>query len=504
MTVKLDDAWETVLATSVILSGPHEGRPYKTEDFLVGLEEALEGKVGDHVLAFGPLNKNQEWHLTLNNPDSKDKLLLAGFITAKGKIFKIRSSDNRRFTARIHWAPPFAPNAAILKALQPYGEVQSINFERSKCLGFESVCTGIRTVVMTGDRRKVPHLINVTNPITSDRYELLVTIAGRPPLCLKCRQTGHYRRACKTPFCRHHGVYGHTTESCALDKATYATAMRNKKDDTDDTDSDDDEMTPRDPDERNATEPAVRDPVSRALSRACRTVAQDNALNERVKKAVWAMTDEERLAFRKAYKDMEKFVKTQHVYRPPPLATVRDKAPRTVAPVLVQAEVPGALPGTETVGDNSGPDIVDPPRLAEVDVATAATPGTGVASVVTLPVSAPPSVVGVILTPPTAEAVAESAPAKPLPDHSCSSGTLSVRPAQLLSSARNRSGANGASHSSDDTSSDEEPLPQWKLVKSKRRKKRKNTEMSPSNTVSDNSPKSGCLVIVTDSSFETF
>ena len=181
MTVKLDDAWETVLATSVVLSGPREGRPYKTEDFLVGLEEALEGKVGDHVLDFGPLNKNQQWHLTLNNTDSKDKLLLAGFITAKGKLFKIRSSDNRRFTASIHWAPPFAPNAAILKALQPYGEVQSINFEKSKCSGFESVCTGIHTVVMNGDRRKVPHLINVTNPITSDRYELLVTIAKRPP-----------------------------------------------------------------------------------------------------------------------------------------------------------------------------------------------------------------------------------------------------------------------------------------------------------------------------------
>ena len=136
---------------------------------------------------------------------------------------------------------------------------------------------------------------------------------------------------------------------------------------------------------------------------------------------------------------------------------------------------------TETDGDNSG--IVGAPRLAGVDVATAATPGTGVASEVTLSVSAPPSVVGVT----AAELVAESVPATLLPPH-----------------ARNRSGATGAAPSSDDTSSDEELLPQWKLVKSKRRKKRKNTEMSPCNTVSDSSPKSGCLVVVTDSSFETF
>ena len=147
-------------------------------------------------------------------------------------------------------------------------------------------------------------------------------------------------------------------------------------------------------------------------------------------------------------------MKTKHVYRPPPLATVggSDKAPRTAATVSVEAEMPEAPPVTETDGKNPG--IVVAPRLAGVGVATAATPGTAVASEVTLSVSAPPSVVGVILTPPAAEAVAESVPATPLPpaDHSCSSGTLSVRPAQLLSSARNRSGAAGAAPSSDDTS----------------------------------------------------
>ena len=82
MTPKLEDAWETVLATSVVLSGPYEGCPYKPKDFLVGLEDVLEGKVCDHVLAFGPLNKNHEWHLTLNNIQSKDKMLLAGFVIA--------------------------------------------------------------------------------------------------------------------------------------------------------------------------------------------------------------------------------------------------------------------------------------------------------------------------------------------------------------------------------------------------------------------------------------
>ena len=292
--------------------------------------------------------------------------------------------------------------------------------------------------------------------------------------------------------------------------------MRKTKEGSDDTDSEENEVTPRDHEGRSAT---VRDPASGALSAARRSVAQDNApinipdndLNDEVRKAVWAMTDEERLAFRKAAKDLEKFVKTKRAYRPPPLAAVAgsDKAPRTTAPdsvqakvletppvtetdgggtgvvdVSVRAEVPQALPVTEMDGDGTG---VVAPRQAGVDMATAATPGTGVASGETPSVSAPPSVVGVIVTPPAAETVADSVPATPLPppDRSCST--------------RNRSYATVAAPSSDDMSSDEEPRPQWNLVK--RRKKRK---MSPSNTVSDSSPKSGGLLIVTDSSFETY
>ena len=61
---------------------------------------------------------------------------------------------------------------------------------------------------------------------------------------------------------------------------------------------------------------------------------------------------------------------------------------------------------TETDGDGSG---VVSHRLAGVDGATAATSRTAVASEETP--TAPPSVVGVIVTPPTAEVVAESVPA---------------------------------------------------------------------------------------------
>ena len=81
-------------------------------------------------------------------------------------------------------------------------------------------------MTLGGDRKKLPHLTTIINPLNGQSYELLITVPGRAPLCLKCKQTGHFTRACQTPFCRHHNQYGHTTESCSFKKATYANVVR--------------------------------------------------------------------------------------------------------------------------------------------------------------------------------------------------------------------------------------------------------------------------------------
>lgn len=41
------------------------------------------------------------------------------------------------------------------------------------------------------ERLKIPHLLRF-----SDGMSALLTIPGRPPLCLKCSRVGHVRRVC--------------------------------------------------------------------------------------------------------------------------------------------------------------------------------------------------------------------------------------------------------------------------------------------------------------------
>ena len=87
--------------------------------------------------------------------------------------------------------------------------------------GSEGVATGIRSVVMSGNRDQIPHLLQVADPVTAENYKLLCVITGRKPLCLKCKHVGHYRRDCTTPYCRHHDTYGHDAEDSSRIRADF-------------------------------------------------------------------------------------------------------------------------------------------------------------------------------------------------------------------------------------------------------------------------------------------
>ena len=180
-----------------------------------------------------PLSKNNDWIVTLNSSDAKDKLKMQGTLEVKGKTFKVRSADKRNFTARVHWAPVYITNSDVRDALSKYAEVSAIKHEMSTDAGFEEVAMGVRTVVMVGDRYQLPHFLPVIDPDTDERWDLLVTIPGRAPLYLKCKHTGHVRRDCAMPYCRHHGTYGHTTVGCSAEKAeaskkSYVSAVQRK------------------------------------------------------------------------------------------------------------------------------------------------------------------------------------------------------------------------------------------------------------------------------------
>ena len=94
----------------------------------------------------------------------------------------------------------------IAQVLEETCTVQPIKMETSTAKGFEGIPTGIRRLVLAGNKDEIPHVLYIVNPKTNERFELLVTIAGRILLCFECKHTGHCRSECFTTYCRRCGT----------------------------------------------------------------------------------------------------------------------------------------------------------------------------------------------------------------------------------------------------------------------------------------------------------
>ncbi len=134
------------------------------------------GNVSTRVLSFGPLARNSEWYLVLQDKLSKDRMLLAGTIMAKGVSFRIRSVDKSQFVVRVHWAPPFVQTRVDTNFLDGYGTIVSVAFDKCTSKGFEGVATVVRSVVMTGNPKDVPHIIDSLPP--QDQPDIRISING--------------------------------------------------------------------------------------------------------------------------------------------------------------------------------------------------------------------------------------------------------------------------------------------------------------------------------------
>ena len=221
----MDDPWSRMRKFSLIISGPKEGCTYKREDFLPALQNIVGGKLGSYIVSFGPLAKNFEWHLVVKDQATKDRFMTTACLDVKGFSFRVRSADRTQFIVRVHWGAGCVPNEAIHDVLSQYGTVMTSANEQSTVAGFEGVSTGIRSVVMSGNREVIPHILQAADPATGEVYKLLCVINGRKPPCLKCQKVGHYRRDCFTPRCRFCDQFGHGSEECSA-KKSYAAAPK--------------------------------------------------------------------------------------------------------------------------------------------------------------------------------------------------------------------------------------------------------------------------------------
>ncbi|KAM7303674.1 uncharacterized protein ISCGN_013616 [Ixodes scapularis] len=177
-----------------------------------------------HVVGLGAFQFNHVFVCTLNSTDAKDKLTALKNVKVKGRKCVVVDPNFTEVVLRVHWLPTYVTDREVSAAFAEFGVVKEITREMWKSptddYEVETSTRAIRIILKKGGRRdELPHQGHVAD------YPVLISVPGRPPMCLRCNQLGHMRRQCRAPWCRGCRGYGHVEADCV---PTYASKTRHE------------------------------------------------------------------------------------------------------------------------------------------------------------------------------------------------------------------------------------------------------------------------------------
>ncbi|KAH8009705.1 hypothetical protein HPB51_019016 [Rhipicephalus microplus] len=113
---------------------------------------------------------------------------------------------------KLHWLAFDVTKDAIRRTIYEYGDVKEVTDDRWRVEDFEgveSITRVIRMQLRDGvSVDQLPHKVRIGSSTA------LVVVPEKPPLCLRCRSTGHMRRDCKAPRCSERHSFGHEQDEC--------------------------------------------------------------------------------------------------------------------------------------------------------------------------------------------------------------------------------------------------------------------------------------------------
>lgn len=206
---------ESRIKRTVTVHCPIEGKPYDRADFKSHVDRA----VGlSHLEAIGPMSQGHMWQLTFDTESNKEAFITQGNFEIKvGLTASVSSNFKRRFYARVHWVPYAVPMQSVVNEFERIEglTVISAQYTTSSVDGMTHVRSLLRELVFEAENGKtIPHVIKWESGPT--RGQALVTVKGRPGVCLKCFEPGHVRQKCPVKFCRACKMHTmlHVTETC--------------------------------------------------------------------------------------------------------------------------------------------------------------------------------------------------------------------------------------------------------------------------------------------------
>ncbi|XP_077516550.1 uncharacterized protein LOC144126365 [Amblyomma americanum] len=202
------------VVNTVFLHADIRARPHRVEDFRDTL--AQHALLPD-VIALGAYRMSHVWAVTLKDSEAVTKMLSVGEMLVKESRCLVIEPTNQDVRLKLHWLRHNVPDEDVRAAFAPYGKVTEIARERWRVRGVleKGSTTRLITLKLKAGVKldDLPHQLNVSGELA------LVVVPGRPPLCLRCRNTGHIRKECRVPRCGACRRFCHEDGQCA---STYA------------------------------------------------------------------------------------------------------------------------------------------------------------------------------------------------------------------------------------------------------------------------------------------
>lgn len=189
--------WNTFLFVTMFRRFDIDLAPFLDEDIYtrtiriegrVSREEALKrlsnaGISISDIVGMYREGENSPWSAVLRTKG------LAESIHADG----IKYLANFIIDIRVHWLPLYVNDDIIKEVLAPFGKVLDITRDKTVLDKDTVTFNGTRLVKFQTtdfDSKHIPHVVSLGS------CGMLITMKGRPPICLKCRQLGHLRKDC--------------------------------------------------------------------------------------------------------------------------------------------------------------------------------------------------------------------------------------------------------------------------------------------------------------------
>ena len=183
-----------------------DGYTYSSDEMISAITS--QGLPKTAIQGIGQMEKNRVWEVLFTTIEGRDRVAHLDILRIpNGTEIKVFPITGNIAHIKVFWVPLCVPNAMISQAISKEvgrrggnikflsGQNQKVKDKRDNIM-YESAMRIFKAEV--ADKNIIPHIMTINIPGRDRPTRILITVAGREPMCLKCKQIGHHRSECQT------------------------------------------------------------------------------------------------------------------------------------------------------------------------------------------------------------------------------------------------------------------------------------------------------------------